>query len=176
MSNCPSSSLTGNSNYGQQGDAAKSSVDVNVNTGAKDNQQLNQEQQQLQQNISSTSTINGDVVHDRLSRLSISSSSSALEDEAIGDRMIHVTSNSDKTLFLILTSTTLHLWYAKPSVEIASHCRTEHSLNSLGFNESAHWKPDSAMIVVKTTMDVLIFYRVAFKNDIELVYEQQDPR
>lgn len=93
---------------------------------------------------------------------------------SFSDKMIHVSSNSDKTIFLVLTKRALHLWFAKPSVEIASHCRNHESLENLGYNDQAHWKPDSAIIVVKTTLNVLIFYRVAFKNDVELVYEQRD--
>lgn len=117
----------------------------------------------------------------------------------INDRTLQVTANSDRSLFVVLTCKSIHIWFSKPSVEIVSHCRTRSSLNQLGQNHTAHWKPDSTMIVVKvcnykrslrivdkylkhffslskqTTMDVLIFFNVAFKEGrVECVFQQND--
>lgn len=90
-------------------------------------------------------------------------------------RILQVAANSDRSLFVVLTAQSIHVWYSKPSVEIVSHCRHQQSLRQLGQNETVHWKPDSTMIVVKTTGDVLIFYNIAFKDDkVEFVFQQTD--
>ena len=60
----------------------------------------------------------------------------------------HVVCNRDKILTAIVTADSLIIWYVKPCVPIISHRRPPSSIQELGRNVLAHWRPDSSMIVV----------------------------
>lgn len=75
--------------------------------------------------------------------------------------ILSIQANSEKELFLILTSKSIHLWFTRPIVEIVCHRRSVESIENIGSNRSAVWKTDSSVIVVSTSRDQLIFYKVS---------------
>ena len=60
----------------------------------------------------------------------------------------HVVCNRDKILTALVTSDSIIIWYVKPCVPIISHRRSPASIQELGRNVLAQWRPDSSMIVV----------------------------
>ena len=60
----------------------------------------------------------------------------------------HVICNRDKILTALVTSDSIIIWYVKPCVPIISHRRSKTSVDELGKNVLAQWRPDSSMIVV----------------------------
>ncbi|RWS07678.1 RIC1-like protein [Dinothrombium tinctorium] len=86
----------------------------------------------------------------------------------------HISSNTERSWILILTNTGVHIWFCKPSVKIVSHSRNEDSLEMLGENVFGTWRPDSTMIVISTTKDFLLFYKIVMKNPKATILEQND--
>lgn len=74
--------------------------------------------------------------------------------------IITILANSERELYLILTTQSLHLWCPRPPVEIASHRRSASSIEAIGSNKAAVWKTDSSVIVVATQKDQLLFFQV----------------
>ncbi|RWS30037.1 RIC1-like protein [Leptotrombidium deliense] len=85
-----------------------------------------------------------------------------------------ISANTERSLIFILTDRTLRLWFSKPAVCIVSHSRNDESMEVLGANVHGTWRPDSSMIVVYTTKDFLLFYKVICKNAKEAILEQKD--
>ena len=68
----------------------------------------------------------------------------------------HVVCNRDKILTALVTSDSIIIWYVKPCVPIISHRRSKNSVDELGKNVLAQWRPDSSMIVVVVRQDFLL--------------------
>ena len=68
----------------------------------------------------------------------------------------HVICNRDKILTAIVTSDSVLIWYVKPCVPIISHRRSPSSIQELGHNVLAQWRPDSSMIVVVVCLSFLV--------------------
>jgi hypothetical protein len=97
-------------------------------------------------------------------------------DSAEGPQEIRqVVCNRDKILTAIVTGDSIIIWYVKPCVPIISHRRSPSSIQELGKNVLAHWRPDSSMIVVVTEKDHLIIYHLVVPTDIKTLYELVDP-
>ena len=68
----------------------------------------------------------------------------------------HVVCNRDKILTALVTSDSIIIWYVKPCVPIISHRRSPSSIQELGRNVLAQWRPDSSMIVVVVSTSIYI--------------------
>ena len=65
----------------------------------------------------------------------------------------HVVCNRDKILTALVTDDSVIIWYVKPCVPIISHRRSKSSVEELGKNVLAQWRPDSSMIVVVVSVE-----------------------
>lgn len=54
------------------------------------------------------------------------------------------------------------------------HTRNESSIKDFGYNLSAKWSPDSTMIVVQTTLDFLLFYKLGIRDTGDELFKQID--
>ena len=59
-------------------------------------------------------------------------------------------------------------------MEIVAHFRNENSIRTFGFNQNATWKPDSSMIIIQTTLDFLLFYKIVLKYDDQELFVQNN--
>ncbi|XP_067944083.1 guanine nucleotide exchange factor subunit RIC1-like isoform X2 [Watersipora subatra] len=73
---------------------------------------------------------------------------------------IGICSNRDRSLILLLTDDTLHVWFCKPCVQIAALQRSRHSVEERGKNWKAVWKSDATTIMVATDKGRLLFFKV----------------
>lgn len=74
--------------------------------------------------------------------------------------ILSVQANHERELFYILTTKSIHIWFTRPVAEIVCHKRSKESIEKLGLNRLAVWRPDSSVIVVATERDQLLFYQV----------------
>ncbi|KAK1688166.1 RIC1-domain-containing protein [Colletotrichum godetiae] len=77
-------------------------------------------------------------------------------------------------LFASITSTSMTIWQAKPTVILAVVVRSESSLSTYGENVDLLMRPDSAIIVVRTTLGYLITYSLAMDSEAQ-VYKPYFP-
>ncbi|KAK0730606.1 RIC1-domain-containing protein [Lasiosphaeris hirsuta] len=68
-------------------------------------------------------------------------------------------------LFAVITSTTMTIWQTKPTVVLAIVVRSDASLKSYGANINLLLRPDSAILVVHTSLGYLITYSLATDAD-----------
>ncbi|KAL1883885.1 hypothetical protein VTK73DRAFT_7673 [Phialemonium thermophilum] len=68
-------------------------------------------------------------------------------------------------LFAVITSTSITIWQTKPTVILAIVVRSEASLDSYGTNINLLLRPDSAILVVRTSLGYLITYSLATDPD-----------
>ena len=72
----------------------------------------------------------------------------------------HVVCNRDKILTALVTDDSVIIWYVKPCVPIISHRRSKSSVEELGKNVLAQWRPDSSMIVVVVSVEIVIVIEI----------------
>ncbi|OLN92890.1 Guanine nucleotide exchange factor subunit ric1 [Colletotrichum chlorophyti] len=77
-------------------------------------------------------------------------------------------------LFAVITSTSMTIWQAKPTVILAVVVRSEHSLSKYGENSDLLLRPDAAILVVRTTLGYLITYSLATDSEAQ-VYKPYFP-
>ncbi|OHE90979.1 hypothetical protein CORC01_13723 [Colletotrichum orchidophilum] len=77
-------------------------------------------------------------------------------------------------LFATITSTSMTIWQAKPTVILAVVVRSESSLSTYGENVDLLMRPDSAIFVVRTTLGYLITYSLAMDSEAQ-VYKPYFP-
>lgn len=77
-------------------------------------------------------------------------------------------------LFASITSTSMTIWQAKPTVILAVVVRSETSLSTYGENVDLLMRPDSAILVVRTTLGYLITYSLAMDSEAQ-VYKPYFP-
>ncbi|KAL0936631.1 RIC1 domain-containing protein [Colletotrichum truncatum] len=77
-------------------------------------------------------------------------------------------------LFAVITSTSMTIWQAKPTVVLAVVVRSESSLSTYGENVDLLLRPDSAILVVRTTLGYLITYSLATDSEAQ-VYKPYFP-
>ncbi|KAE9566940.1 Casein kinase II subunit beta-2 [Colletotrichum fructicola] len=77
-------------------------------------------------------------------------------------------------LFAVITSTSITIWQAKPTVILAVVVRSETSLSTYGENVDLLLRPDSAILVVRTTLGYLITYSLATDSEAQ-VYKPYFP-
>ncbi|KAG1826256.1 RIC1-domain-containing protein [Suillus subaureus] len=65
-----------------------------------------------------------------------------------------------KSLFCLLTRSSLSVWRVRPSAPLAHISRSEASLIEHGDNTAVTWSPDGSRIVIQTTMSYLILVTV----------------
>ncbi|KAG2156509.1 RIC1-domain-containing protein [Suillus bovinus] len=70
-----------------------------------------------------------------------------------------------KTLFCLLTRSSLTVWRVRPSAPLAHISRSETSLTEHGDNTAVTWSPDGSRIVVQTVMSYLILVTVDYVPD-----------
>ena len=77
-------------------------------------------------------------------------------------------------VFATITSTSLTIWQAKPTVALAAMTRSEQSMKSYGPNCALLLRPDALVVVVQTTLGYLITYSLA-TDPQATVYKTQLP-
>lgn len=70
-----------------------------------------------------------------------------------------------KSLFCLLTKSSLTVWRVRPSAPLAHISRSETSLIEHGDNTAVTWSPDGSRIVIQTTMSYLILVTVDYVPD-----------
>lgn len=70
-----------------------------------------------------------------------------------------------KSLFCLLTRSSLTVWRVRPSAPLAHISRSETSLIEHGDNMAATWSPDGSRIVIQTAMSYLILVTVDYVPD-----------
>ncbi|KAG1885597.1 RIC1-domain-containing protein [Suillus subluteus] len=70
-----------------------------------------------------------------------------------------------KSLFCLLTRSSLTVWRVRPSAPLAHISRSETSLIEHGDNTAVTWSPDGSRIVIQTTMSYLILVTVDYVPD-----------
>ncbi|KAI9674825.1 MAG: hypothetical protein M1817_001729 [Caeruleum heppii] len=73
-------------------------------------------------------------------------------------------------LFVTITATELTVWQARPVVVLATVIRTQQSRDSYGSNVALSLRPDSAIVVVQTSLGYLVTYSIATEPGAQ-VYE-----
>ncbi|XP_070563112.1 guanine nucleotide exchange factor subunit RIC1-like isoform X2 [Ptychodera flava] len=91
------------------------------------------------------------------------------------DVLQFVVANRDKTLFAVLTSQAVYVWFCKPCVHVVSYRRSDDSVIVLGKNQVAEWKPDSTALAVTTSGGHLLFYKIDHEGSGSL-YAQKHHR
>jgi hypothetical protein len=76
----------------------------------------------------------------------------------IGDTIVDTTVSRSGHIFVTITDITLSVWQAKPTVIVASVVRSPQSLQSYGPNQHVLLRPDSAIVIIQTTLGYLITY------------------
>ncbi|KAG7292284.1 hypothetical protein NEMBOFW57_002319 [Staphylotrichum longicolle] len=64
-------------------------------------------------------------------------------------------------IFAVITATSMTIWQTKPTVVLAVVVRSETSLETYGTNTNLLLRPDSAILVVHTSLGYLITYSIA---------------
>jgi len=72
------------------------------------------------------------------------------------------------TLFAVITATSIAVWQTKPTVVQAIVIRSQPSLKAYGTNLDLLLRPDSAILVVQTSLGYLITYSIATDPDSRL--------
>lgn len=92
--------------------------------------------------------------------------------------LLHVVSNRDRSLFAILSSGSVHIWFCKPSVQICAYRRSGNSLRDHGANVTAEWNSDATSLAVVTDKGFFIFYKIASfaGNQSDSLYTQKSLR
>lgn len=92
--------------------------------------------------------------------------------------LVHISANCDRMLFVVLTQSTIGIWFCKPAVEIVSYRRSSRSIGDLGTNEMAQWKPDSSKLAVTTSKGYIIFYQIEFdkNNAKQTIFRKREDR
>ncbi|XP_071039562.1 guanine nucleotide exchange factor subunit RIC1 [Parasteatoda tepidariorum] len=99
-----------------------------------------------------------------------------LETRSPNSLPLSVFCNRDRSLFCILGDDYISIWFIRPCVEVTCFRRSKSSLEEFGKNQLAEWKPDSLMIVVTTSLNYLMFYRVDIDDSLKFLYEQLDSK
>jgi hypothetical protein len=82
-------------------------------------------------------------------------------EDGIGDVIVDLTVSRSGHIFVTITDSTLSVWQAKPTAVVASVVRSAQSLQSYGPNRHVLLRPDSAIVVIQTTLGFLITYSLA---------------
>ena len=90
------------------------------------------------------------------------------------DGTVAIVANTDRSLFAVLDSSQLSIWYYRPSVRIVCHKRHHKSIEEFGKNVQMVWRPDSTLIVIQTDKDVLLFYKLLVNTSIDSLFLQKD--
>lgn len=85
-----------------------------------------------------------------------SENTSALDEETLG---LCVSRNGH--VFVTITASTITVWQTKPTTAVAAVVRSARSVKSYGTNVNVVLRPDSAILVVQTTLGFLITYSLA---------------
>lgn len=83
------------------------------------------------------------------------------DDHNLGNVIVDLTSSRSGQLFVTITDTTLSVWQAKPMTAVAAVVRSSQSLKSYGPNKHVLLRPDSAIVVIQTSLDYLVTYSLA---------------
>ncbi|KAL2269863.1 hypothetical protein VTJ83DRAFT_2047 [Remersonia thermophila] len=71
-------------------------------------------------------------------------------------------------IFAVITATTLTVWQTKPTVVLAVVVRSKASLDAYGTNTNLLLRPDSAILVLHTSLGFLITYTLATDPDARI--------
>ncbi|KAF7543305.1 hypothetical protein G7046_g10026 [Stylonectria norvegica] len=81
------------------------------------------------------------------------------------DPLLALRASRSGNLFAVITTTSITVWQAKPTVVLAVVVRSESSLQLYGKNVDLLLRPDSAILVIRTDLGYLITYSIATDTD-----------
>src|SRR5215469_3879542 len=80
---------------------------------------------------------------------------------ALAEDIVGMCTSRNGQVFITITASTLTVWQTKPTTAVAAVLRSPHSLKSYGINVHVVLRPDSALLVVQTSLGFLITYTLA---------------
>ncbi|OAX44898.1 RIC1-domain-containing protein [Rhizopogon vinicolor AM-OR11-026] len=85
--------------------------------------------------------------------------------DVIPEPVLCIEASPRKSLFCVLTRTSLTVWRVRPSAPLAHITRSETSLVEHGDNTAVMWSPDGSRIVIQTTTSYLVLVTVDYIPD-----------
>ncbi|XP_032069019.1 RAB6A-GEF complex partner protein 1 [Thamnophis elegans] len=86
-----------------------------------------------------------------------------------------IQADPQRTLFAVLSSSQLSIWYNRPSVLIVSYKETLKAVSQFGHYDQAEWKSDSTTIAVSTANGYILFFNLISARD-KYLYEPVYPK
>ncbi|KAH7326667.1 RIC1-domain-containing protein [Stachybotrys elegans] len=83
----------------------------------------------------------------------------------LSDPVLALRTSRSGQLFAVITATSITIWQTKPTVILALAVRSEASIRMYGANVDLLLRPDSAILVVRTSLGYLITYSIATDTD-----------
>lgn len=80
---------------------------------------------------------------------------------ALAEDIMGMCTSRNGQVFVTITASTLTVWQTKPTTAVAAVVRSPRSLKSYGINVHVVLRPDSALLVVQTSLGFLITYTLA---------------
>ncbi|KAF2401425.1 RIC1-domain-containing protein [Trichodelitschia bisporula] len=93
---------------------------------------------------------------------------------ALGGEIVGLRVARNGHIFATITRSTLTIWQTKPTAAVASLIRSASSVSSYGPNVNVLFRPDSAIVVVQTSLGFLITYSLA-TDPSALIYQPVYP-
>src|SRR5579871_4887322 len=79
----------------------------------------------------------------------------------LAENIVGMCTSRNGQVFVTITASTLTVWQTKPTTAVAAVIRSPRSLKSYGINVHVVLRPDSALLVVQTSLGFLITYTLA---------------
>ncbi|KRX57822.1 Protein RIC1 -like protein [Trichinella sp. T9] len=90
------------------------------------------------------------------------------DDDAEKSQIVHLACNRERDICVVLWRNAVALYFTFPQLCLISHFATDEELDLMGDYECVMWKPDSTALLVRTSKNFLLLYKV--KIDWELSY------
>uniref|UniRef100_A0A915KZA7 Uncharacterized protein n=1 Tax=Romanomermis culicivorax TaxID=13658 RepID=A0A915KZA7_ROMCU len=88
-------------------------------------------------------------------------------DDQQNSRIICISCNRERLLFAILTAKDVSIFWSNPQIMLLKYGRPETSRENYGENLWLLWKPDSSSLVISTSKNYLLFYKLEFTFDFD---------
>ncbi|KRY53854.1 Protein RIC1 -like protein, partial [Trichinella britovi] len=90
------------------------------------------------------------------------------DDDAEKSQIVHLACNRERDICVVLWRNAVALYFTFPQLCLISHFATDEELDLMGDYECVMWKPDSTALLVRTSKNFLLLYKV--KIDWEVSY------
>ncbi|KRX94693.1 Protein RIC1 -like protein, partial [Trichinella pseudospiralis] len=90
------------------------------------------------------------------------------DDDAEKSQIFHLACNRERDICVVLWRNAIALYFTFPQLCLISHFATDEELDLMGDYECVMWKPDSTALLVRTSKNYILLYKV--KIDWELSY------